>query len=83
MGVTMMAILSGYGAVNSPYSYSSYFLREVTDDDIHFIQKKLLNTQNVIVSKKKRIGMVFISYVFWSFGSRAIGTGQLACLLHL
>ena len=55
MGVTMMAILSGYGAVNSPYSYSSYFLREVTDDDIHFVQKKLLNTQNVIVSKKKRI----------------------------
>lgn len=64
MGVTMMAILSGYGAVNSPYSYSSYFLREVTDDDIHFIQKKLLNTQNVIVSKKKRIGMVFISIAF-------------------
>ena len=27
----------------------------MTDDDIHFVQKKLLNTQNVIVSKKRRI----------------------------
>jgi len=55
LGVTMMAVLSGFGAVNSPYTYSSYFLREVTDEDIHIIQKKLLNTHNVIISKKKRI----------------------------
>lgn len=58
LGVTMMAILSGFGAVNSPYSYSAYFLRQVTEDDIECIEKKLLNTFNVIVSKKKRFAMI-------------------------
>jgi len=57
LGVTMMAILSGFGAVNSPYTYSSYFLREVSDHDITVIEKKLLNTHNVIISKKKRIAI--------------------------
>jgi len=58
LGVTMMAIRSGFGAVNSPYSYSAYFLRQVTEDDIECIEKKLLNTFNVIVSKKKRFAMI-------------------------
>jgi len=57
LGVTMMAILSGFGAVNSPYTYSSYFLREVSEADIKIIEKKLLNTHNVIISKKRRIAM--------------------------
>ena len=34
LGVTMMALLSGFDAVNSPYTYSSYFLREVTQKKI-------------------------------------------------
>ncbi|XP_078493815.1 Golgi pH regulator [Ciona intestinalis] len=57
IGVTVMALLSGFGAVNCPYTYSSYFLRHVTDDDIHTMEKKLLQTCELIVNKKKRISV--------------------------
>jgi len=57
IGVTGMALLSGFGAVNSPYQYSSYFLRNVTDDDISQMEKKLLQTIELVINKKKRIAI--------------------------
>ena len=57
IGVTVMALLSGFGAVNCPYTYSSYFLRQVTDGDISALEKKLLQTNEIIISKKKRIAI--------------------------
>jgi len=57
IGVTVMALLSGFGAVNCPYTYSSYFLRHVTDADIHAMEKKLLQTNERIISMKKRIAI--------------------------
>ena len=57
IGVTVMALLSGFGAVNCPYTYSSYFLRQVTDADIYALEKKLLQTNEIIISKKKRIAI--------------------------
>uniref|UniRef100_A0A2K6LTM7 Golgi pH regulator conserved domain-containing protein n=1 Tax=Rhinopithecus bieti TaxID=61621 RepID=A0A2K6LTM7_RHIBE len=34
IGVTLTALLSGFGAVYCPYTFMSYFLRNVTDTDI-------------------------------------------------
>ena len=57
IGVTLMAILSGFGAVNCPYTYMAYFMRHVTDSDILAIERKLTQTMDIIVSKKKRIAI--------------------------
>ncbi|XP_043858327.1 Golgi pH regulator isoform X3 [Dromiciops gliroides] len=57
IGVTLMALLSGFGAVNCPYTYMSYFLRNVTDTDILALERRLLQTMDMIISKKKRIAM--------------------------
>ncbi|GAB1287890.1 Golgi pH regulator [Apodemus speciosus] len=54
IGVTLMALLSGFGAVNCPYTYMSYFLRNVTDTDILALERRLLQTMDMIISKKKR-----------------------------
>lgn len=55
IGVTVMAILSGFGAVNAPYTYMAYFLRSVTEGDIQSQERRLTQTMDMIVSKKKRI----------------------------
>ncbi|CAB1344240.1 unnamed protein product [Coregonus sp. 'balchen'] len=48
IGVTLMALLSGFGAVNCPYTYMSYFLRNVTESDILVLERRLLQTMDMI-----------------------------------
>jgi hypothetical protein len=55
LGVTIMALLSGFGAVNSPYTSMSYFLRPVTEVQIQTTEKRLLQTMEMILNKKKKI----------------------------
>ncbi|CAO3570155.1 unnamed protein product [Mortierella alpina] len=57
IGVTISAILSGFGAVNGPYSNLFFFLRQVTDTDIHLAEKKCIQTLEMIADKKKRVVM--------------------------
>lgn len=57
IGVTMMAILSGFGAVNCPYTYMTYFMRHVTDADIQNLERRQFQTMDIILSKKKRIAL--------------------------
>lgn len=57
IGVTLMAILSGFGAVNCPYTYMSYFMRHVTDADIAVVERRLMQTIELIIAKKKRISL--------------------------
>nr|CAD7261094.1 unnamed protein product [Timema shepardi] len=55
IGVTVMALLSGFGAVNYPYTSMAYFMRPVTLSDLQSIEKRLMQTMDMILVKKKRI----------------------------
>lgn len=57
IGVTVMALLSGFGAVNYPYSSMAYFMRPVSYGDVQAIERRLLQTMDMIVAKKKRIAL--------------------------
>lgn len=57
IGVTVMAILSGFGAVNFPFTNMTYFIHPVTQNDVLNTEKKLLQTMDMILAKKKRIAL--------------------------
>nr|CAG4645553.1 EOG090X06XN [Lynceus sp. MCZ IZ 141354] len=58
VGVTVMSLLSGFGAVNYPYSSMAVFMRPITAWDIQSIEKKLMQTMDMILVKKKRIALL-------------------------
>lgn len=58
IGVTVMALLSGFGAVNYPYSSMAVFMRPVKHADIQIVERKLMQTMDMIVVKKKRIALI-------------------------
>lgn len=55
IGVTVMAILSGFGAVNYPYTSMTYFIRPVSQTDVLTLERRLLLTMDMTLAKKKRI----------------------------
>ncbi|XP_043279150.1 Golgi pH regulator [Venturia canescens] len=57
IGVTVMALLSGFGAVNYPYSSMACFMRPVSYSDVQSVERRLLQTMDMIVAKKKRIAL--------------------------
>lgn len=57
IGVTVMAILSGFGAVNYPYTSMTYFIRPVSQTDVITLERRLLLTMDMILAKKKRIAI--------------------------
>lgn len=57
VGVTVMAILSGFGAVNYPYTNMTYFIRSVLQSDVINVERKLMHTMDMILSKKKRMAL--------------------------
>lgn len=55
VGVTIMALLSGFGAVNYPYTCMSLFIQPVSQVDIHGSEKRLMQTYNMVLAKKRRL----------------------------
>jgi hypothetical protein len=58
IGVTSMAILSGFGAVNAPYENLAYFLRVVDDSHLARVEKDMLMLLEHLLLKKKRLLIV-------------------------
>jgi len=55
IGVTLMAILSGFGAANCPYTYMDIFARQVTAVDVQNLEKRMLQSLEMIATKKKKL----------------------------
>jgi hypothetical protein len=52
-----MAILSGFGAVNYPYTSMKYFIHPVSQNELLNVEKRLMQTMDMILLKKKRIAL--------------------------
>ncbi|KAE8980585.1 hypothetical protein PF010_g24899 [Phytophthora fragariae] len=57
LGVVFMALLSGFGAVNCPYEYMTFFWRRVAEEDIEFLEKRLRHNLEMLFAKKKRLAL--------------------------
>ncbi|KAJ1510022.1 hypothetical protein HMI54_001903, partial [Coelomomyces lativittatus] len=55
IGVTLMAFLTGFGAVNSPYTTLSYFMRPVTTSDIKSSERHFRHALDTLLNKKKQL----------------------------
>jgi hypothetical protein len=55
IGVTIMAMLSGFGAVYTPFSYLAYFVPHVSVEDQRLLQRRLIQTTDMISRKKRRV----------------------------
>ncbi|WKX97874.1 hypothetical protein Q1695_013511 [Nippostrongylus brasiliensis] len=55
IGVTVMAVLSGFGAVNAPYVYMTVFMRKVDQHAIAQMERKLMQTMEMIAIKKRKV----------------------------
>lgn len=55
IGVSTFGVLSGVGAVYGPYIHLAYFLRRIDDSEITTLQRRLLQTMERILMRKKRL----------------------------
>ena len=54
-GVTLMSMLSGFGAITCPYRWLIYFLQKVDDSSILNLERRVIQCMERIISIKKRM----------------------------
>lgn len=76
IGVSLIGVLSGFGAVNYPYTSMSCFMRSVNRSDILQLERKLMHNYGMIVDKRKKIAVKEIearsqksSWTIWPMSS--------------
>ena len=55
IGVTSMAVFSGFGAVNCPYTYMTYFLRSIQPHDVEQMERRAWQNLNRIMQTQKKL----------------------------
>ena len=75
LGVTLIGALSGFGAVNAPYTYMSYFIKPIDEKSIEAMETKLLETEKQILVKKKKL--VLLDNDPYQPSNNRTGTGQM------
>lgn len=55
LGVSTFGVLSGLGSVYGPYKHVSYFLRRIEETEIVTLRRRLLQTLERILVRKKRL----------------------------
>jgi uncharacterized protein (DUF697 family) len=55
VGVTAVAVLSGFGTVNTPFQWLHYFTPTINDNDLKLTERRLRHTINMIALKKRRL----------------------------
>ncbi|KAI6652779.1 Golgi pH regulator-like [Oopsacas minuta] len=75
LGVTLIGALSGFGAVNAPYTYMSYFIKPIDEKSIEAMENKLLETEKHILVKKKKL-VLLDNESYQPIANRS-GTGQV------
>mmetsp|Transcript_11055 Transcript_11055/g.21175 ORF Transcript_11055/g.21175 Transcript_11055/m.21175 type:complete len:521 (-) Transcript_11055:239-1801(-) len=90
IGVSTFGVLSGVGAVYGPYIHVSYFLRNIDTDEVVTLKRRLLQTMERILIRKKRLALAKLelkrvrgyrysentSTFNWIMGSVGLGAGS-------
>lgn len=79
IGVSMLAVLSGFGAVNFPYCNLSIFTRHVTDGEMAALERRLLQATETAVQRKKKEALLKAEL---EEVLRAVGGGGGAGVVH-